>query len=138
MIAPPAAAKAKGKAKAKAKVKAAARETKVLVPAIGPGFVHFKEYKHPFELTTYANWTFYCKRPGCPEGCQRTLGVIPRNCRLTGSHLEPLAFLHAWRDCAIDKKKGHRKSPVPDADVIEYYNDHLEELTALNSLFASP
>ena len=142
MIAPPAGAKAKGsaktKAKAKAKAKAAPREPKELVPAIGPGFVFYKEYTGPFALKTYANWTFYCKRPGCPANCQRTLGVLPRNCRLTESYLEPLAFLHAWRDCEIDPKLGHRKSPVEDADTKRFFDNHKDELSALHSLFATP
>ena len=140
MIAPPAGAKAKGsaKTKAKAKAKAAPREPKEVVPAIGPGFVFYKEYTGPFALKAYANWTFYCKRPGCPANCQRTLGVLPRNCKLTESYLEPLAFLHAWRDCEIDPKLGHRKSPVEDADTKRFFDNHKDELSALHSLFATP
>ena len=131
-------AAAKGKAKPKAKPKAKRKE-RIPVPAIGAGEVYFDEYKSPMRLEPYGNWTFYCpRRPGCPPDCQRTMGVVPRNMKLLKSDLQPLAFLHAWRDCAIDPKKGHRLSPVPDADVRSFFENHEDELTALRDLCAPP
>ena len=126
--------KAKGKAKAKAKGKAKAKPLKPLVCAIGEGFVWYEEYTAPLMHRVYGNWTFHCTREGCPNDCKRTLGVIPRNCRKFGD-LEPLAFLHAWRDCTIDPRLGHRKSPVLDADVKTFYEDHVDELDALRDMF---
>ena len=128
--------KAKGKAKAKAKGKAKAKPLKPLVPAIGEGFVWYENYTAPLMHRVYGNWTFHCTREGCPNDCKRTLGVIPRNCKKFGD-LEPLAFLHAWRDCTIDPRLGHRKSPVRDEDVKTFYEDHVDELEALRDMFYS-
>ena len=80
----------------------------------------------------------YCERSGCPADCQRTCGVIPRNMNLLKSDLEPLALLHAWRDVDIDPGKGHRLTPVPDKKVIDFYEDHYDELSALRDLFMTP
>jgi hypothetical protein len=102
------------------------------VPAIGAGDVYYDEFTSPMRLEPYCNWTFYCPgRPGCPKDCQRTMGVVPRNMKLLKSNLQPLAFLHAWRDCVIDPEKGHRKSPVPDADVRSFFEDHEDELSEI-------
>ena len=109
-----------------------------MVPAVGEGFVFFEEYKGPFRVEPYDNWTFYCKRDGCPKDCQRTLGAVARNMKLFKNDLEPLAFLHAWRDVAIDPVKGHRKTPVPESAVKDFFNDHYDELAALRALFYSP
>ena len=128
----------KGKAKGKAKSTKAKRDTPPPVPAIGEGFVSCDDYRAPFAVTSYGNWTFHCTRAGCPPDCKRTLGQIPRHMKLLKSELEPLAFLHAWRDCKIDKKKGRRKSPVEDDAVKKFHADHYDELIALRDLFLTP
>ena len=133
-------AKAPGKANAKAGSKKKPKKNKqeLMVPAIGDGFVYYEEYIAPLRVVPYGNWTFYCKRPGCPADCQRTLGVLPRNMKLTDNQLEPLAFLHAWRDCVIDPIKGHRKSHPTNAVVQAFFDDHQDELEALKALFVAP
>ena len=55
--------------------------------------------------------------------------------KLFNNDLEPLAFLHAWRDCKIDKEKGHRKSSPTEAEVRKFYTDHYRELEAIKDLF---
>ena len=133
----PAAATAKRSA-AKSAAKSKAKREKIPVPAIGGGGVYYDEYKKPFTHEPYGNWTFHCNRPGCPKGCQRTLGVIPRNMMLFKSNIEPLAFLHAWRDVDIDPILGHRKSPVPDQAVKDFYTDHYDALLSLRDMFYTP
>ena len=130
---------AKSTAKSKSKSKAKRRSKKDdCVPAIGGGLVYYDEYTPPFKIESYINWTLYCERPGCPADCQRTCGVISRNMKLLNSDLEPLALLHAWRDVDIDPEKGHRLTPVPDKKVIDFYEDHYDELSALRDLFMTP
>ena len=132
-----AAPKAKAASKAAA-AKAKSRGGKVLVPAVGEGFVYYDEYRAPLKLEPTGNWAFHCKREGCPKDCKRTLGVVRRNMRLLDHELEPLAFLHAWRDCTIDPKKGHRKSHPTDEAVKRYFEEHLDELEALAAVFGLP
>ena len=134
----PATVAAASKGKAKSKAIAKPRMPKNAVHAIGEGFVYYMEYKAPFKTTSFGNWTFYCRREGCPSNCRRTLGVIPKNTQLLKSDLEPLAFLHAWRDCVIDPTLGHRKSQLAEADVTDFFDDHHGELVALRDVFYSP
>ena len=128
----PPAAKTKAAAKATARSK---RKQKLLVPAVGAGEVYFMEYTNPLRLEPYGNWTFYCPHH---HDCKRTMGVVPSNMRVLKTDLEPLAFLHAWRDCEVDPKKGHRKSPVKEEDVVNFYNEHQDELMAHRDVFYTP
>ena len=105
-----------------------------MVDAIGGGQVNFTEYPDPHTGRVYANWLFQC--PHHP-GCERVLGLGARNTRRHGP-LEPLAFLHVWRD-VVPEERGHRLTPVRDAALVSrFFTDHESELNAIFEQFASP
>jgi hypothetical protein len=103
--------------------------------AIGGGQVFFdKEYVAPvLGARAYSNWRFVC--PHHPD-CQRTLGFGVANTRNHGN-LEPLAFLHAWRDVPPGPR-GHRKTHPEQEAVTAFYHDHLAELQALAVACGAP
>jgi len=109
--------------------------------AIGGGKALYKEYRDPHTAKLYCNWRFYCPykgTPGHPPGCMRTVGVIPKNTRL--GQLEPIAFLHVWRDTPpnIAKYGSHRKTPPPPAKVKAFLETHYAELQELFHQFSTP
>ena len=108
------------------------------IDAIGPGKALYKEYRDPHTLALYRNWRFFCphKGPGHGAGCMRTVGVIPKNTRW--GELEPIAYLHAWRDTPPDLAKGHRKTPPPKAKVKAFLDAHTPQLQAMRDHFATP
>lgn len=111
------------------------RERRGYMPAIGGGSVFYKEYRAFGVGKSYKNWIFLC--PHCPKigikACERTMGVIPKNTETHG-HLEPLAFLHAWRDVPPGPQ-GHRKThPTPEA-VTAFFHTHKDELDELAEYF---
>jgi hypothetical protein len=124
--------------KGKAKAKGPKRDKPPPVPAVGEGFVSYDDYRAPCSVSSYWNCTFFCNRDGCPKDCKRTVGVAPRNMKLLKTDIEHLAFLHAWRDCEIDKEKGHRKSDVPNQAVKDFHADHYDELIALRDMVLTP
>ena len=130
-----AAAKGVVKGRAKATSRRALKKRELAVPAIGGGDVLYELYKAPLRVEPYGNWTMYCPHH---DDCERTCGVVPRNTKKLKCDLEPLAFLHAWRDCEVDPEKGHRKSPVKDEAVRKFYNEHKDELMALRDMFYTP
>ena len=112
------------------------RKRELYIPAIGGGEAFFDEYKAPssdiIKRKVYDNWNMLC--PHHPD-CERTMGLGPRNTR--HGHLEPLAFLHVWKDMAPGPG-GHRKtSPDPEA-VLRFLNEHRDELAAMHTHFETP
>lgn len=103
--------------------------------AIGGGECYFEEYTTPTG-SSYGNWIFKCPHvgPGHSSNCERTLGMSARNTARHGS-VEPLAFLHAWRDVEPDPVRGHRKTNPDPAVVDAFISNHSEELTTLNEMF---
>lgn len=101
------------------------------IPAIGGGGVCFTEY-FPVNRPSYANWMFQCPHH---HNCFRTMGLGPRNTSAHGE-LEPLAYLHVWRDVPPHPDKTHRNTDVPDrAAVTAFFEAHQPELQALADLF---
>ena len=113
------------------------REPRDYIPAIGGGHACFREYTAPGALagTAFAragcdNWMFKCPHH---HNCFRTMGLGPTNTRR--GVLEPLAFLHVWRDTPPDPEKGHRKTPVDDALVERFLNENRAALQAMQDHF---
>lgn len=121
--------KAAGKA---VPVAAAPREERGWKPALGEGKVCYKEYRAFGVGDVYRNWIFSCPHHG--GSCQRTLGVVPRNTRHHGD-LEPLAFLHVWRDVPPGPQ-GHRKTNPKPEDVTAFFNAYQGELAELAAQWA--
>ena len=110
--------------------------------AIGGGHCFFEEYKglRIGRKKEYANWIFKCPYVGPGHGfpsCERTMGLGPTNAARHGD-IEPLAFLHVWRDTPPNLERGHRKTEVDAASVDTFVAEHRDELRALLSEFLSP
>ena len=111
------------------------RQKKEFVDAIGGGWVYFdKEYTAPaVGAARYSNWQFKCHHH---KDCQRTMGLGKANTRELGD-LEPLAYLHVWRDVPPNDK-GHVKTHPTPEQVSKFYHDHLPELQTLADHFGAP
>ena len=74
------------------------------LPAIGNGVLHFEQYDGGATGKPYENWILKCPHH---TNCERTRGC---GVFATKRHaeLEPLAFLHAWRDVDVPPGKKHR------------------------------
>ena len=83
----------------------------------------------------YKNWTFKCPNPD-HGACERVMGVSTRNTRNHG-HLEPLAYLHVWRDL-VPGPYGHRLTNAEQPAVTEFFLANEERLEELWSQFATP
>lgn len=112
------------------------REGREFKAAIGGGQVVYKEYNNFAIGTSYRNWIFKCNKCPVAESCQRTMGLGPRNTSRHGS-LEPLAYLHAWRDTPPGPQ-GHRKTNPKAPAVTQFFNDNRAELQALEDIFLTP
>ena len=127
---------------AKAKAKGVARgprgDPRPFIPAIGSGEVFYQDYVPGDGGRRYANWIFRCPHH---EGCQKTMGMGPRNTTPHGE-LQPLAYLHIWRDTPIDPtKRNHRTTEIPPErfhEVPTFLEDHRDELQALLDHFTAP
>ena len=64
------------------------------------------------------------------------MGVVRKNIR--AGELEPLAFLHVWRDTPPAPDTTHRLTPVPREPVLAYLAEHQAELQALANVFLTP
>lgn len=98
--------------------------------SIGEGEVVYEEYREFGFGKLYRNWIFKCPHH---HGCERTVGVIPRNIEEHGI-LEPLALLHVWRDVPPGPR-GHRLTNPTAAAVAAFYGEHQDELETLGDLF---
>ena len=78
----------------------------------------------------YKNWKFKCDRHG--GLCVKTKGA-----QFTSRHgtVEPLAFLHAWREVAPTAGKTHAQMNPSHAEVAEIYDVFSEELQALHASY---
>ena len=134
---PPAAPKMLRMPKKKRKLPKKIPVSAILGATEDPGEVVYDEWAPVDEhKPRYRNWTMTCPHHRS-DGCQRTLGLGLTN---TGTHglLEPLAFLHVWRDTPADPSRGHRKTPVPAAAVHAYFREHEAELNELAEKFGAP
>lgn len=101
------------------------------LPAIGGGGVFYREHRDFGFGKLYKNWIFDCPHHG--TACQRTMGVVSKNIENHGI-LEPLAYLHVWRDL-VPGPDGHRLTNADPADVAAFYTRHQEELEQLAERF---
>ena len=100
------------------------------VSAIGagdPGTVRYEDHVKR-DGTVYSNWQMICPHHRDIK-CVRTLGLGPTNTRRHGP-LQPLAFLHVWRDLPPGED-GHRKTDPTQAQVTAYFNEHKSELEGI-------
>ena len=121
------AAAASGHVEAATRRKQHARDWK---PAINGGRCCYDAYRGP-RGNSYDNWTLQCHRH---ENCERTRGVMASSTKRYGE-LEPLAFLHAWRDMAVPPGKPHRRCNPKLEDVSRFVDTNLQELADLNAAF---
>ena len=132
-------AKGRGKAEAKAKARRSEREDpRQFVPAIGgTGEVFFVDKTRAVEGVMYPNWIFRCPHTAAHgRACQKTRGVVDRN--MQAGELEPLAFLHVWRDTPPQEGNNHRTTPVPRPAVLDFLETHRAELQSLADSFKTP
>ena len=92
--------------------------------------MHYREHRDFGFGKLYKNWIFDCPHHA---SCQRTAGVVPKNIETHGI-LEPLAFLHTWRD-VVPGPYGHRKTNPKPEDVTAFFNAHQGELENLAESF---
>ena len=133
LVAPAASSSSSSKAAAPPAPAAVARrkpQKKDYKPAIGRGEVFYQEYREFGFGKLYKNWIFKCPHH---DGCHRTMGVISKNTGARGI-LEPLAYLHVWRD-VVPSDKSHRLTDAEPADVVKFFDDHEIELEDLGELF---
>ena len=65
---------------------------------------------------------------------RKTRGVMASSTKRYGE-LEPLAFIHAWRDMAVPPGKPHRRCNPKLEDVSRFLDTNLQELADLNAAF---
>ena len=105
--------------------KAHARDWK---PAINGGQCYYDAYRGP-RGNLYENWSFRCHRH---ENCEKTRGVMASSTQRYGE-LEPLAYLHDWRDMAVPPDKPHRRCTPKLEDVSRFLDTNLQALADLNA-----
>ena len=131
---PPAAPRQPRVIENKSRVKRA-RKARDWKDAIGGGQIHYEIYAHPDGRPGYGNFQFKCQHLGHDAKCGKVRGSGPAMTRL--SPLEPLAFLHAWRDVLEAPERSeldvscHRDEPPTEEEVqafLESNGDALKEL----------
>ena len=103
------------------------------MPAVGGGFVAFEAYPAKGTGHIYENVIFLCPpAAGQGKGCQQTRGLFPAS---TARHaeLEPLAFLHAWRDLHVPPDKIHRHLTPTNTDIDAQMAAHIVAFAGLNA-----
>ena len=104
----------------------------------GLGRVRWDPYTNPETLKDYHNYHFECPYH---EDCIKTRGIGPRNTKPLGP-LQPLAFLHAWRDVLEDVEDAdprcHNGTPPTMEQVTDFYHRHREGLNALALSLGAP
>ena len=68
------------------------------------------------------------------DNCMKTRGIAAFSTKRYGE-LEPLAFLHAWRDMDVPPTKSHRQCNPKLSDIEDYINGNMDALAALNAQF---
>ena len=109
--------------------KAQARDWKF---AINGGQCFYEAYQGPGG-NTYKNWILRCHRH---DNCEKTRGVADFSTNNYGE-LEPLAYLHAWRDMDVPRDKVHRRCIPKFSDVSRQIDTNLQALAELNAQFLS-
>ena len=99
--------------------------------AIGSGRCHFQEYVQP-SGHVYANWMMECPHH---HNCHRVRGLGKNN--IKNGLLEPLAFLHVWKETPPGAL-GHRPTPPDPVEVLAFLREHKAELEAIFGVFATP
>ena len=101
---------------------------------MGPGSLRltcFESYDGGSHGKAYKNWMFQCPRH---ENCMKTRGVGAFSEKAHGE-LEPLAFLHAWRDMEVPPTKSHRQCNPSKEAVADQVVANLTALAELNAKF---
>ena len=129
----PIAASASGSVDPPAPLKIAARaaKTRDWVDAVGGGSCFFDSYDGGSHGKPYKNLMFQCPRH---ENCMKTRGCGVFSEKLHGE-LEPLAFLHAWRDMEVPPSKSHRQCTPSKEAVADQVLANLAALAELNAKF---
>jgi len=86
-----------------------------------PSRIGFQVYEPPVGTggKAYPNWLCYC--PHHRRSCHTVRGVYRRSTLQFGL-LEPIAWLHCWRDMPLDERGRHQK-PTPE-QVAEWVRIH--------------
>ena len=113
------------------KIAARAAKTRDWVDAVGGGSCFFDSYDGGSHGKPYKNWMFQCPRH---ENCMKTRGCGVFSEKLHGE-LEPLAFLHAWRDMEVPPSKSHRQCTPSKEAVADQVLANLTALAELNAKF---
>ena len=100
-------------------------------PAIGGGFCFYEAYVGGSSSNSYDNWIMTCPRH---EHCQKTRGVGAFSTRRHGE-LEPLAFLHAWRDMDVPPGRTHRRCTPTQVAIDHQMGEHMMAFAELNAEF---
>ena len=101
------------------------------VPAIGGGFCFYEAYVGGSSSKPYDNWIMTCPRH---DNCQKTRGVGVFSTSRYGE-LEPLAFLHAWRDMDVPPGRPHRRCTPTELEIDGQMAEHMLAFAELNALF---
>ena len=101
------------------------------VPAIGGGFCYYEAYAGGSSGKPYENWIMTCPRHA---NCQKTRGIGAFSVRRHGE-LEPLAFLHAWRDMDVPPGRPHRHCTPTKLEIDGQMAEHMLAFAELNALF---
>lgn len=120
-------ASASGQVEAVPRRKSQARDWKA---AINGGHCFFEAYGGTGG-SIYENWIFKCDRH---ENCMKTRGVAKFSTKNYGE-LEPLAFVHAWRDMVVPPTKSHRQCNPTLSDVQIQMDANMTALAELNAQF---
>ena len=113
--------------------KARSKKRDKFKPAIGGGEAYYEEYPDAETGDLYQNWQFLCPHH---DNCEKTKGATPRNIKKHG-FLQPIAYLHAWRDTPPGPF-GHRRTEPDAKDVADFFNENEAALEELFNSFATP
>ena len=100
-------------------------------PAIGGGFCFYEAYAGGSSGNAYDKWIMTCPRH---EHCQKTRGVGAFSTRRHGE-LEPLAFLHAWRDMDVTPGRTHLRCTPTQVATDHQMGEHMMAFAELNAEF---
>ena len=101
------------------------------LPAVGGGLCFYQVYDGGATGKPYENWILKCP---WHANCEKTRGVGAKSGLRIGE-LEPLAFLHAWRDVQVPLGKPHRQCKPSEAAVDAQMAVNMNAFAGLNAQF---